>query len=205
MALASERSEPIAVTTANPAPLGLSAFALTTFVLSCNNAGILFTSGAPFNIVVGLALFYGGLGQILAAMWEFRAGNTFGATAFASYGGFWLAFGVLLLPASGGLAAYTSASALHSALGVFLLAWAIFTFIMLLASFRTTGALVAVFALLFLTFLFLAIGEFSVSTTMHQIGGWLGILTAIAAWYTALAGVLATGTSFFRLPTFPLA
>src|SRR5579859_715251 len=84
---------------ANPAPLGLSAFALTTFVLSAINSGIA-PAGAT-NIIVGLALFYGGISQMLAGMWEFKAGNTFGATAFTSYGGFWLALGIVFVPGSG--------------------------------------------------------------------------------------------------------
>jgi succinate-acetate transporter protein len=84
---------------ANPAPLGLSAFALTTFVLSCSNAGFIFTKvGAGAAMVVGLALFYGGVVQLVAGIQEFRAGNTFGATAFCSYAGFWLALSVVLLP-----------------------------------------------------------------------------------------------------------
>lgn len=202
--LASERSEPVAVAAANPAPLGLSAFALTTFILSCHNAGFLFADKAAPNIVVGVALFYGGVVQILAGMWEFKAGNTFGATAFSSYGGFWLAFGAILLPGTGIAAAYTSPTAFGSAVGVFLLAWTIFTFVMFLGTLRSTGALVAVFFFLFLTFLFLTIGAFSANTSMTQLGGWLGILTAILAWYTALAGIMASSNSVFKLPTFPL-
>src|SRR5712691_6278061 len=119
---AAERSE-AAATTANPAPLGLSAFALTTFVLSSANAGIL---SAP-NIVLGLALFYGGIVQVLAGLQEFRQGNTFGATAFCSYGGFWLALGSVFVPAFGIAAAYTKSADLHTALGYFLLGWTIFT------------------------------------------------------------------------------
>src|SRR5215469_3400867 len=119
--LASERSEPVAgAATANPAPLGLCAFALTTFVLSSINAGW-FPAGAT-NVVVGLALFYGGLGQVIAGIWELKSGNTFGATAFTSYGGFWLSFGVILIPGSGVLTAI--APVIHPALGVYLLAWA---------------------------------------------------------------------------------
>src|SRR5579863_10314809 len=124
--VAVDRAE--AASVANPAPLGLCAFALTTFVLSTINAGW-FPAGAT-NVVVGLALFYGGLGQILAGMWEFRSGNTFGATAFTSYGGFWLSFAIILIPGTGVLAAILPV--VHSALGVYLLAWAIFTALMFL-------------------------------------------------------------------------
>lgn len=178
-------------TVSNPGPLGLSAFALTTFVLSCVNAG--FLAATDLKIVVGLALFYGGLAQLLAGMWEFRTGNTFAATAFTSYGAFWLAVG-----ASVQFGWITS----HAAFGFFLLGWTIFTFMLLLGSLRTNGGLIAVFVLLFLTFLFLTIGEFGGGTGL--IGGYLGILTAIAAWYTALAGVLDASRAPFRLPIFPM-
>ncbi|HCI78331.1 MAG TPA: hypothetical protein DHW02_01420 [Ktedonobacter sp.] len=198
-----ERVVPATAAVANPAPLGLSAFALTTFVLSCVNANLF--AGVVPNIVVGLALFYGGLAQLLAGMWEFKSGNTFGATAFSSYGGFWLALGIIFVPGSGILAAFgeTKGASVGNALGLFLLGWTIFTFILLLGTLKSNGALIAVFAVLFLTFVFLTLGNFGVSG-MVQIGGWLGILTAILAWYTALAGILSSGRSVFQLPVFPM-
>lgn len=191
-----ERTEAAAPAVANPAPLGLSAFALTTLVLSAANANLF--PAADAGIVVGPALFYGGLAQLLAGMWEFRSGNTFGAAAFSSYGAFWLAVGWdlqnKLLPL--GTAAF----------GYFALGWTIFTFIMFLGTLRANLALVGVFLFLTLTFLALAIGAFAGSggSTWNQIGGWLGIITAAIAWYTALAGVLASTKSVFQLPTFPL-
>jgi uncharacterized protein len=200
---AAERAEAAAPAVANPAPLGLSAFALTTFVLSASNAGFIFPVGGGADIVVGLAIFYGGLVQLIAGIQEFRAGNTFGATAFCSYGGFWLAFGFALLPPAGIAAALVKAATLNTALGVFLLGWTIFTFIMLLGTLRLNGALMAVFFFLFLTFLALTISFLGAGTTWLQIGGWLGIVTAIVAWYTALAGVLASVKTPFQLPTFP--
>jgi succinate-acetate transporter protein len=196
MAQYAERAEAAAPAVANPAPLGLSAFALTTLVLSAANANLF--SAADAGIVVGLALFYGGLGQLLAGMWEFRSGNTFGAVAFSSYGGFWLAVGWdlqnKLLPLG------------TAAAGYFLLGWAIFTFLMLLGTFRQNLAVLGVFLFLTLTFLALAIGAFAGSggATWNQIGGWLGIITALLAWYTALAGVLVSTKSPFQLPTFPM-
>src|SRR5438876_1690008 len=202
---AAERAEPAAPAVANPAPLGLSAFALTTFVLSSSNAGFLFPAvGVGGDVVIGLALFYGGLVQLLAGIQEFRAGNTFGATAFCSYGGFWLAVGMILLPPTG--IALSLGKNLSTALGVFVLGWTIFTFLMFLATFRLTGALMAVFFFLFLTFLALTIGYLAGSsgTTWIQIGGWLGIITALVAWYTALSGVLAATKAPFQLPTFPM-
>jgi succinate-acetate transporter protein len=191
-----ERSERAAATVANPGPLGLSAFALTTFVLSAANANLI---AAP-NIVLGLALFYGGVVQLVAGIQEFRAGNTFGATAFCSYGGFWLAIGATFTPAFGVLTAY-KAAALGPALGYFLLGWTIFTALMFLGTLRTNMATIVVFGLLTLTFLLLALGAFGAGTTV--LGGWLGIVTALAAWYTALAGVLSAGKAMFNLPVGP--
>jgi succinate-acetate transporter protein len=197
-----ERTEAAAPAVANPAPLGLSAFALTTFVLSASNAGFIFTQGSGASIVIGLAIFYGGLVQLLAGLQEFKAGNTFGATAFCSYGGFWLAVGLVLLPPTGIAAAL--GKDLGTALGVFFLGWTIFTGMMFLGTLRSNLALMAVFFFLFLTFLGLTIGALGATSTWTQIGGWLGLLTALIAWYTALAGVLASTKSAFQLPTFPM-
>ncbi len=191
--IAAENTEATAFPTqANPAPLGLSAFALTTFVLSASNAGW-FTGGG--TIVIGLALFYGGLGQLLAGMWEFRSGNTFGAAAFSSYGAFWLAFGWTL---------QNKQIPNPTALGFFLLGWAIFTFLWLLGTLRTNLALIGVFLFLTLTFLALAISNFGGGSTFSTIGGYLGIITAILAWYTAAAGMLSSSRNAFTLPIFPL-
>ena len=206
---AEEGAQVAAPAVANPAPLGLSAFALTTFVLSMSNAGWIFPSiGAGGAVVVGLALFYGGLGQLIAGVQEFRAGNTFGATAFCSYAGFWMALGVVLLPPTGIAAALVATKTLAPGLAVFLLGWTIFTFLLLLATLRLNGALVAVFLLLTATFLLLTIGWWvtasgSNGSTWIQWGGILGIVTAAAAWYTALAGVLAS-VKLVTLPTVPL-
>ncbi len=206
---AAERAEAAAPAVANPAPLGLSAFALTTFVLSSSNAGFLFPAvGAGGDVVIGLALFYGGLVQLIAGIQEFRAGNTFGATAFCSYAGFWMALGFVLLPPTGIAAALVKANALSQGVGVFLLGWTIFTGLMFIGTLRISGALIAVFGLLFLTFLALTIGWLagagtSTFTTWVGIGGWLGIATALAAWYTALAGVLAS-VKWPILPTMPM-
>lgn len=185
---------------ANAAPLGLSAFALTTAVLSCVNAGFIVPS-TGVNIFVGLALFYGGLVQILAGMWEFKRGNVIPATAFSSFGGFWVATAVIFIPGFGILSALNSTTTLHQALGVFFLCWAIFTGLLFLAALRTSVALLLVLGLLFLTYLFLTIAELSGgSTVTTQIGGWLGIATALVAWYTALADMLSSANGAFRLP-----
>ena len=201
---AAERAEAAAPAVANPAPLGLSAFALTTFVLSSSNAGFILPQATGVSMVVGLAIFYGGMVQILAGLQEFKAGNTFGATAFCSYGGFWLALGLVLLPPTGLVAALVKEGSLATALGVFLLGWTIFTVLMFLATLRSNLALMGVFFFLSLTFLALTIGWLGgPSSTWIQIGGWLGIITALIAWYTALAGVLGAGKAMFTLPTFP--
>ena len=199
---------------ADPAPLGLAAFALTTAMLSGVNAGKIHTGALVF---VGLALLYGGAAQFAAGMWEFRKGNTFGATAFCSYGGFWLAVAFSLAPLFGGknlaeLAGTTTATDTAHGVGLFLLGWTIFTGLMFLGTLRSNLALMAVFFFLFLTFLALTIGWLnglptpgSGALTWVNIGGWLGIITALLAWYTALAGILESGRATFRLPTFPRA
>ncbi len=192
--VSAQRTESAAAAVANPAPLGLSAFALTTFVLSAANANLI---AAP-NMVLGLALFYGGLVQLVAGVQEFRTGNTFGATAFCSYGGFWLAVGAIFTPAFGILAAYKGA-ALGTALGFFLLGWTIFTLLMFFGTLRINNALVVVFGLLFLTFLLLTLGALFGAASLNVFGGWLGIVTALAAWYTALAQIKST----FTLPLGP--
>src|SRR3954468_10120820 len=133
---------PVAPAIADPAPLGLAAFALTTFVLSFFNAGIVGDAGEP--IVLGLALAYGGLAQMLAGMWEFRNNNTFGATAFTSYGAFWLS----LWAFNQFFAAKVPDSVAGDAVGLYLVAWGIFTSYMWVASMRTTAAINLVFALL---------------------------------------------------------
>src|SRR6266699_7256677 len=117
--IATERAEAVAV--ANPGPLGLSAFALTTFLLSCTNAQLIPTVSG-LAIVIGVALFYGGIAQLLAGMWEFRTGNTFGATAFTSYGAFWLSFFVFVTF----FADKVPAADTGHAVGLYLIAWGIF-------------------------------------------------------------------------------
>ena len=213
---AAERAEAVP-TVANPAPLGLSAFALTTFVLSASNAQFLFTGIPPVTgaIALGLAAFYGGVVQLIAGIQEFRRNNTFAATAFCSYGGFWLAVAFTLSPLFGGknlvdLASAGAATDAAKGVGIFLLGWTIFTGLMFLGTLRSNLALMGVFFFLFLTFLALTIGWLSGlptagsgSLTWVNIGGWLGIITALLAWYTALAAKLESGPATFRLPTFP--
>jgi succinate-acetate transporter protein len=193
-----ERTDPVGASLADPGPLGLGAFAMTTFVLSVVNAGLVSKGVEP--VVLGLALAYGGVVQLLAGMWEFRKGNTFGAVAFSSYGAFWISFWALLVFY---VKAIPTVDAGH-AVGLYLWAWAIFTIYMTVAALRTSGAVLAVFALLSLTFVLLAIGNSGGHADIVKIGGYAGLLTAIAAWYASFAAV--TNSTFGRtvLPVRPL-
>jgi succinate-acetate transporter protein len=183
---------------ADPGPLGLAAFALTTFVLSMFNAKLVGSGGEP--VVFGLALAYGGLAQVLAGMWEFRTGNTFGAVAFTSFGAFWLSFWAYVQFYAKDVPA---ADAGH-AVGLFLIAWGIFTTYMFVASLRTTAAIAAVFALLAVTFFLLGIGDAGAHENVTKIGGWFGLATAAVAWYASFAAV--TNSTFGRvvMPVWPL-
>ena len=168
---------------ADPGPLGLAAFALTTMLLSLANAGLVGEAGAT---AVAMALFFGGLTQFAAGLWEFARGNTFGATAFTSYGAFWLSFWWL----TAHLADYKIPAAdVGKGVGLYLIAWGIFTAYMTVAATRVSAAVLAVFALLTVTFLVLGIGDLSSTESITRIGGWIGILTALAAWYASFAGV----------------
>lgn len=178
---------------ADPGPLGLAAFALTTFVLSMANSGFVIGAGSA---VLGLALFYGGIVQIIAGVWEFANKNTFGATAFCSYGGFWLAFWFLVVSKG-------DVGAGSGGVGVFLLAWAIFTLYMTFAAIKTNRAILAVFIALTLTFFALAIGAFSGSAAISHLGGYLGIITAILAWYGSFAVVINSTFKRVVLPVGP--
>ena len=162
---------------ADPAALGLAGFAMTTFVLSMFNAGLVGKAGEP--VVLGLALAYGGVAQLLAGMWEFRKGNTFGATAFSSYGAFWVSYWAFV--------AFFAKGVPDSAVGLYLIAWGIFTFYMWIASFRTTVAVNVVFLLLWITYLLLGIGAASGTSGITKLGGWIGLATAVAAWYASFA------------------
>jgi succinate-acetate transporter protein len=176
---------------ADPGALGLGAFALTTFVLSMANAGFIPGGGSS---VLGLAFFYGGIVQLVAGVWEFANKNTFGATAFCSYGAFWLAAWFLL----------TSGNKVDAGgVGLFFLAWAIFTLYMSFAAIKTNLVILLVFIALTLTFLFLAFGEFAGSGALGHIGGYLGIITAILAWYGSFATVMNATWKRVVLPVWP--
>lgn len=171
-----------AASIADPGPLGLAAFALTTFLLSAANAH--WTNGnSAGTAFLGYALAYGGLAQLLAGMWEFRRGNVFAATAFSSYGGFWIGLFVWIR--------VTGTTNTGHDLGWILLAFAIFNTYMMLLSSQVNLAVFLVFLTLELTEIFLFIGNFTSSPGITQFGGYLGIVTALVAWYTSAAGVSA--------------
>lgn len=185
---------------ADPAALGLAAFAMTTMVLSIVNTGLVGAAAAP--VVLGLALVYGGAAQLLAGMWEFARGNTFGALAFSSYGAFWISYWVYatyLLPG------VIRAGEARAATGLFLAAWAFFTGYMIIAAMRVSLAVLGVFVLLFATYVVLAVGAYGDYATITKIGGWVGVATALMAWYTSFA--IVTNSTYKRtvLPVGPLA
>ena len=175
---------------ADPAPLGLAAFALTTFMLSGHNASFI-----PDILWVGLALFYGGVIQLLAGMWEFRNRNVFGATAFSTYGGFWIGLGAfVILAETTSLGGALKGPDIDNGLAWFLLSFAIFNTYMLISSLRVNVAVFGVFLTLEITEILLTIGFFNLahgkSDYMLHVGGWAGIVTAGVAWYASAAGVL---------------
>jgi len=192
---------------ANPAPLGLSAFALTTFILSLINVGTRDLT-AP-NIVVALAFGYGGLVQLLAGMWDMAVGNTFGATALSSYGGFWLSFAIVLTPGGFDIQAQIEAAdggaGFLNEFGLFLMGWFIFTTVLLICTLKSTVAFFMLFFTLDMTFLLLGIGYLTASggapnSSCIKAGGYFGLFAAFLAWYNALAGIADTGNSFFIIP-----
>ncbi|HEX9335250.1 MAG TPA: acetate uptake transporter [Pseudonocardiaceae bacterium] len=180
---------------ADPGPLGLAGFAATTLVLGVTGAGLI--DKASVAAVLPLALFYGGLGQLIAGILEFRRGNTFGTTAFTTYGAFWLAFAFL------NWSGFTKGAVPGPGVGMFLLVFAIVTGYLTIAAMRVSGAVLTVFVLLTLAFLVLAIGAFAGSDGISKVGGFIAILTAIAAFYTSAAIVINATWKRVVLPVFP--
>lgn len=195
-----ERTSVVESGVADPAPLGLAAFALTTFAFSIANAGLV--GEAAINHFVPLALIYGGLAQFIAGMWEFRNQNTFASTGFTSYGAFWIALGILEIFARQlGIAE----EQVPVALAWTFTAWAIFTLYMWIGSWGVNAALGIVFTLLLATFILLAATEFTQSMGLRQIAGWVGIVTAASAWYVSAADVLNDTYGRTILPVGPAA
>lgn len=159
----------------DPGPLGLAGFGITTCILSLINAQL--TSPDGLGVVLALAMIYGGTAQLLAGMWEFRKGNTFGATAFSSYGSFWIAFYLIVHAAP------------KSGVGLFLFFFGVLTFYLWIGTFYLNKALFSIFLFLTITFFLLALADFHVLTSAVP-GGWFGLATGILALYTSAAGVI---------------
>ena len=177
---------PITAGIADPAPLGLAAFALTTFLLSVANAGLM--KNGTGDAWLGYAIAYGGLAQLLAGMWEFRNRNVFGATAFGTYGGFWIGLALWVILVAGHQPA--GSPAVGKDIAWILLAFAIFNTYMLIWSAALNMAVFGVFLTLELTEIVLFIGGFAANTGIIKVGGYIGIITALVAWYTSAAGVI---------------
>ena len=186
---------------ADPVPVGIAGFGMTTFILSCINAGF-FGGTQATPMVLGLAIFYGGVVQLLAGMWAFRRGETFVAVAFSSYGGgFWLSYFFLVYF----IAPHLAPSVAGDAVGLYLLGWLIFTFYMTIAALKTNAAVLWVFITLTATYLLLTLANLCINPSdLLPIGGYVGITCGVAAWYVAFAHV--TNATYGRelIPTWPL-
>jgi hypothetical protein len=192
-----EHAAPAAPLIADPAPLGLAGFAMTTMALSLWNANIY---PAAVSSALALALAYGGGAQLLAGMWEFKRGNTFAATAFSSYGAFWIAFWYLVVHILPGVAPADA----PSVVGTFLVGWCLFTFYMTIAALKVNGAVLVVFILLTIAFVLLTIGNYRTNKSFIHWGGYVGLATAGAAWYASFAGVANSTFGRAVIPVYPL-
>ncbi len=182
-------AQPAAAKVANPGPLGLLGFGMTTLVLSLVNTNIFGTGQLGASTALPLALIFGGGAQILAGMWEFHAGNTFGATAFTGFGAFWISFYVYLTQGTFAKDAGPFGTA------VFLLGWTLFTLVIFFGAVRVNMATTTLIGLLLVTFAALTAGAFTAAnggdaTFFNHAGGFIGILTAANAFYNAAAGIL---------------
>ena len=168
--------------TANPAPLGLLGFGMTTVLLNLHNAGF-FGLG---SMILAMGIFYGGLAQVIAGIQEWKKNNTFGATAFVSYGLFWLSLVALLILPKMGLADANSAGAMAA----YLIMWGIFTAVMFIGTLRASRALQFIFGSLAILFFLLALGDATGNPTITLIAGYEGIICGLSAVYTGLGQVL---------------
>lgn len=168
--------------TSNPAPLGLMGFGMTTVLLNLHNAGF-FDLG---SMILGMGFFYGGIAQVIAGIMEWKKGNTFGTTAFTSYGLFWLSLVALILLPKTALTEPPESSELAA----YLIMWGIFTGVMFIGTLKLNKALQFVFASLTLLFFLLALGDLTGSAGIKRLAGYEGIICGLSAMYTALAQVL---------------
>jgi len=192
--------KPYVSTIANPGPAGIFSFAATTFLLSMfkvNTSGI-----RTSNVVVGMAIFAGGLLQFIAGMWEFPRGNVFGATTFSAYGTFWMSYAAIFIPGSGILAAYgNNTQELSNALGLYLAVWVMFTVMLIPYVINKNLAFSLLLTALAIAFILLAAAEFTNNASLTKGGGIAGIITALIAYYIAISELLAAGGKpIMRLP-----
>ncbi|RDB19853.1 Ammonia transport outward protein 2 [Hypsizygus marmoreus] len=200
---AEQVQEPVFVkrpsTIANPGPAGVFAFASSTLLLSLYNAGA--SEVHTPNVIIGMAVFTGGLVQLLAGMWEFPRGNVFGATAFSLYGSFWMSYATILIPGSGILTAYTNKEELAHALGLYLTVWLIVTVMFILPVMKRHVAFTVLLSILCVTFILLAVAEFTGNHNITKAGGITGIVTGAVAFYIGVGEFLAAEADpIFRLP-----
>jgi len=181
---------------ANPAPLGLMGFGMTTVLLNLWNAGAI-----PLDSpILTMGLFYGGVAQIVAGALEFRKGNTFGMTAFLSYGLFWESFALIVLFKIMGLVSFTPSSSLAA----YLFMWGLFTLLMFIGTLRLNGALMFVFGSLFILFFLLAAGNAWNNSSVITFAGYEGIICGLSAMYTSIAQLLNEVYGRIVLPIFPV-
>ncbi|KAJ5797331.1 uncharacterized protein N7503_006627 [Penicillium pulvis] len=188
---------------ANPAPLGLCAFALTSFI--ANSTNVYVTDISSTGITTALPLVYGGIVQLVSGMWEMAIGNTFGATSFSSYGAYWITIGVMAMVKDTTESGDTCQA--EKLMGVFMMAWFIFTTLMLLGTLKSSLAMFLLFFFLDMNYLLLGIAHLKcrqsegvILASVQKVGGIFGLLAALAAWWNAFAGVLDSNNSFFTVP-----
>ncbi|KAI7821668.1 GPR1/FUN34/yaaH family-domain-containing protein [Gamsiella multidivaricata] len=188
----------------NPGPFGLCAFALTAFCMGLYNMHTGVDPHAPGNFITGTAMFYGGFGQVIAGLLEFRNGNTFSGTTFCSYGLYWVSYATLLIPSFGVAAAYEDYPEDYmTAVGIYLLGWTIFTFLMWTLTWRSNLASTALFFCLGMTYLFSAISSLAhlqPGNVVQKVGGGMGLITSGIAWYSAMADLSNSQNSYYTLP-----
>ncbi|KAG0304999.1 hypothetical protein BGZ98_004717 [Dissophora globulifera] len=189
---------------ANPGPFGLCAFAVTSFCMGFYNLRAGINLDAPANSLAGPAMFAAGFGQLIAGILEYRNGNTFGGTTFSAYGLYWISYSTFLIPAFGVSEAYVNYSNDYmTAMGLYLLGWTIFTFMMWTLTWRSNIAASALFFCLGLTYTFGTISNLAhlgLGNVVQRIGGAFGVLTGCISWYYAMADLSNTQNSYYTLP-----
>ncbi|KAF8978705.1 hypothetical protein BGZ46_006227 [Entomortierella lignicola] len=188
----------------NPGPFGLCAFSLTAFCFGLYNLRAGFNANAPANVFTGTAMFYGGFGQIIAGLLEYRNGNTFGGTTFCSYGIYWISYATLLIPSFGVSAAYADCPEDYTnAVGIYFLGWTFFTFSMWTLTWKSNLASSLLFFCLGMTYLFSTVSTLAQlypGNPVQKAGGGMGVITASIAWYCAMSDLSTSQNSYYTLP-----